>query len=159
MNRIKRVGIAFAMAVLGVFGLSLYANESGKMGKDMAKETPAAQCARMGGPMGPMGGPMVGHGGGCGHGGKCGHGASQSMVATTDGGVVVLCGNHLIKFDKNLKQVADVELKCACCAKKGEAGAMGDPEQCPWHGKTMKDGAGKTQDKATSGDKAAPAKK
>jgi hypothetical protein len=155
MNRIKRVGIAFALAILSVFGLSLYANESGKMSKDMAKDMPAAQCARMGGSMGgPMGGPM------CGHGGKCGHGgASQSLVATTDGGVVVLCGNHLIKFDKNLKQISDVELKCSCCPKMGMVDGKGAPEQCPWHSKDMKKSSEKKdQNKASDGGKAAPAK-
>ena len=34
----------------------------------------------------------------------------SQMVATTDGGVVVKMGNKLLKYDKNLKLVKEVEL-------------------------------------------------
>lgn len=36
----------------------------------------------------------------------------KSMVATSDGGVVVLSGNTLTKYDKNLNVVKEIELKC-----------------------------------------------
>ena len=35
----------------------------------------------------------------------------KSIVATTDGGVVVLAGNKLIKFDKDLNVLKEVEIK------------------------------------------------
>lgn len=37
--------------------------------------------------------------------------AGRVMVATRDGGVVVLAGEKLMKFDKNLKLVKEVEVK------------------------------------------------
>jgi hypothetical protein len=36
---------------------------------------------------------------------------SSSLVATTDGGVVVMMGNKLIKYDKDLNLVKEVEIK------------------------------------------------
>jgi hypothetical protein len=44
------------------------------------------------------------------HGFKMGGMMGRELVATTDGGVVVLMGKDLIKFDKNLKEVAKAEL-------------------------------------------------
>jgi hypothetical protein len=48
----------------------------------------------------------------------CGMGSMQSMmgmmsniVATSDGGVVVMIGNKLYKYDKNLKLVKETEIK------------------------------------------------
>lgn len=35
----------------------------------------------------------------------------KTLVATSDGGVVVLIGNKLIKYDKNLNLVKEVEIK------------------------------------------------
>lgn len=37
--------------------------------------------------------------------------AEKSMVATADGGVIVLVGNKLIKYDKDLNVVKEVEIK------------------------------------------------
>lgn len=50
-----------------------------------------------GGAMGKMGGPMAG--------------AHPSVVATNDGGVIVLMGSKLAKYDNNLNLVKEVELK------------------------------------------------
>jgi len=36
---------------------------------------------------------------------------SKQIVATTDGGVVVLAGNKIMKFDKNLNLVKEAEIK------------------------------------------------
>ncbi len=47
----------------------------------------------------------------------CNH-EKSSLVATSDGGVVILCGNRLMKFDKNLKKVSEIEL---ACGKEDEA--------------------------------------
>jgi len=35
----------------------------------------------------------------------------KEMIATEDGGVVVLVGNKLIKYDKNLNVVKEAEIK------------------------------------------------
>lgn len=35
----------------------------------------------------------------------------KSMIATSDGGVVILVGNKLMKYDKNLNLVKEVEIK------------------------------------------------
>ena len=51
------------------------------------------------------------------------------MVATDEGGVIVLAGNKLMKYDADLNLVKDVELKMPM-------GPMGD-KQCPMMGKTM----------------------
>lgn len=36
----------------------------------------------------------------------------KSVVATNDGGVVILAGNKLMKYDKNLELKKEVEIKC-----------------------------------------------
>lgn len=57
--------------------------------------------------------------------GKC------SMVATTDGGVVVMCCNKLLKYDKNLELKKEVEMKTDKeCAMKGMGEGM-MMKQCP----------------------------
>jgi hypothetical protein len=38
----------------------------------------------------------------------------KEMVASSDGGVIVLSGNKLLKYDKNLKLVKEVEIKSEC---------------------------------------------
>ena len=35
----------------------------------------------------------------------------KNVVATSDGGIVIVAGNNLTKYDKNLKLVKEVELK------------------------------------------------
>jgi len=35
----------------------------------------------------------------------------KSMIATADGGVIILIGNKLMKYDKNLNLVKEVEIK------------------------------------------------
>jgi len=42
----------------------------------------------------------------------------SSMVASNDGGVIVLLGNKLYKYDKNLNLVKEVELKVDMCMMK-----------------------------------------
>ncbi len=49
------------------------------------------------------------------------------MVATSDGGVVILTGKKLVKYDKDLNLVKEVEIKSDCgCAKDDDMGMMGD---------------------------------
>jgi hypothetical protein len=55
----------------------------------------------------------------------------RKVVATSDGGVVVVEGNQMTKYDRNLKMVKEVELpvmekgemkhKCSGCSMKEEA--------------------------------------
>jgi hypothetical protein len=55
---------------------------------------------------------------GMGHG--CAMMKGKSLVATADGGVVVMCCNKLLKYDKNLVLVKEVEIKIVkeCMQKK-----------------------------------------
>ena len=104
-----------------------------------------------GGPMGEMKGPMMDKGmmgkGMMGDGmmgkmrGMMMHGMMKvSMVATPDGGVIVLSGHTLTKYDKNLNVVKEVELKCC----EGM-------EKCPMMGKGMKDDGDDDEDDASQG--------
>ena len=70
----------------------------------------AADAPQAGGPM--MGGGMMGSGKGDGM-GSMGTmmGMMNSLVATSDGGVVVMIGNKLYKYDKNLNLVKEAEIK------------------------------------------------
>lgn len=53
----------------------------------------------------------------------------KSVVATSDGGVVIVAGNKIIKYDKNLKLVKEVEIDAGMgMARKGMKGMMKD---CP----------------------------
>ncbi len=65
---------------------------------------------------------------------KCGPmmGKAQ-MVATDEGGVIVLAGNKLMKYDADLNLVKEAEVKIPM-------GPMGD-KQCPMMGKMMDQGA------------------
>jgi len=51
----------------------------------------------------------------------------KSMVSSNDGGVIVLIGNTLYKYDKNLKLIKQVDLSCCM--------GMGDKKMCPMMGK------------------------
>jgi len=68
--------------------------------------------------MGKMGCPMMG---------------KAQMVATDEGGVIVLAGNKLLKYDADLNLVKEVEVKMPM-------GPMGG-KQCPMMGKMMEKGA------------------
>lgn len=56
------------------------------------------------------------------------HDMKPSMVSSSDGGVIVMSGNHLTKYDKNLNVVKEVEIKggmkgmCPMCEKKMKMG-------------------------------------
>jgi hypothetical protein len=98
-----------------------------------------ADKAKMSGMMGEMGGDMKcekrgekpeGFGP---HGFCPPMGKHENLVATTDGGVVVLRGHELLKFDKNLKLTKQVDIEAECCAKK-EGAATSGMEMCPRHG-------------------------
>ena len=52
-----------------------------------------------------------------------------SMVATSDGGVVVMIGTQLTKYDKNLKEVAKVQVEMDVAAMQAQMKTM--MKDCP----------------------------
>ncbi len=110
--RILASALALAFVSAGV-ALAEHEPGHGKMGGEIAHGKKGPDC-------GPMG--MGGHGG-------------STLVATTDGGVVVRCGNELLKYDKNLKLVKSVEIECAKCCKKDSAMSGDDMGMCHKPGK------------------------
>ena len=85
----KSIAVITVVTVLTVSGLA-FAQMNGK-GKDMMEEK--------GGMMGMMGGKMMG---------MCPMMQSmmqKSVVATSDGGIVVVTGNKITKYDKDLNVV------------------------------------------------------
>ena len=72
----------------------------------------------------PVGMPMPGMDKKC-----CPPMGKVQMVATDEGGVIVLAGNKLMKYDADLNLVKEVELKMPM-------GPMGE-KQCPMMGKMM----------------------
>lgn len=111
--RIFAVALTMAIAATSL-AFAEHDHGPGKMGEDMAMGMKHHGC-------GPMG--MGGHGG-------------SNLVATSDGGVVVRCGNELLKYDKNLKLVKSVEIECAKCCKKDSASAEGEMGMCHKPGKS-----------------------
>lgn len=61
----------------------------------------------------------------------------MKVIATSDGGVVVVNGGTLTKYDRNLNLIKQVELKgCKTCVYKKEGAKKGG---CPMMGKGMMD--------------------
>jgi hypothetical protein len=63
----------------------------------------------------------------------------QAVVATEDGGIVVMAGNKLMKFDKNLNLVKEVEIKIDIEGMRKQMKEM--MEKCPWYQKKMQEGS------------------
>src|SRR3989338_11450246 len=83
---------------------------------------------------------------------------SSSMVASNDGGVIVLSGNKLYKYDKNLNLVKEAEIKTEMGCMGGMRGGMGMggmKKMCPMCAK-MK-GKDDTIDEAAEGEADQPA--
>jgi len=59
----------------------------------------------------------------------------KEMVATPDGGVIVMAGNKLLKYDKNLDLVKEVEIKMDFEGMKKTMEKM--KEECPMHKEMM----------------------
>lgn len=51
-------------------------------------------------------------------------GMEKSVVATSDGGIVVLAGNHLAKYDKDLNLVRELDMKVDMEAMQKEMAGM-----------------------------------
>ncbi len=120
-----------AVLVLTVSGLAVAQMDKGK------------EMMGMGGGMmgkGMMDGKMMGMMGMCSM-------MHPTIVATSDGGVVILIGNKLTKYDKNLNVVKEVEIKM-------DMEGMG--KMCPMMGKGMMGGEGMADDSSkTDAEKAA----
>lgn len=72
----------------------------------------------------------------------------KSVVATSDGGIVVVMGNKLTKYDKDLNVVKEVELKMDMEAMKKNMDDM--MKMCPMMGKGMKEGMSEKDDDEAS---------
>ena len=68
----------------------------------------------------------------------------RSVVATSDGGVVIVTGNKLTKYDKDLNVVKEVELKMDMEGMQKMMDNM--KSMCPMMGKGMKEGMSKKDD-------------
>ena len=109
-----------AVAVVIIVGTSGLARaQMNDKGKEMMGDK-AGMMDEKGGMMGMMGKGMMGDKDGMMSGKMMGmmgmHGMmmkmmEKTMVATSDGGVIVLAGNKLTKYDKDLNVVKEVELK------------------------------------------------
>ncbi|MBI3618268.1 MAG: hypothetical protein HY210_08675 [Candidatus Omnitrophica bacterium] len=84
------------------------------------------------------------------------HGMTRSpvMAASNDGGVIVLTGNKLYKYDKNLNLVKEAEIKME--GDGGMMGGMGGMKKTCCQGKKMT-GQGDTADEAAEGEAVQPA--
>lgn len=80
---------------------------------------------------------------------------TRSVVATSDGGVVVVMGNKLTKYDKNLNVVKEVELKMDLEGMQKMMESM--KGMCPMMGKGMAADADDTGTKTDSADPASEA--
>lgn len=61
------------------------------------------------------------------------------MVATKDGGIIVMMGNKLLKYDKDLNLKKEVEIKIDM--EKVQKMMMRWQEECPMYKKMMEEGA------------------
>ena len=69
---------------------------------------------------------------------NCSMAEKAQMVATDEGGVFVLAGNKLMKYDADLNMVKEIEIKMPA--------SMGG-KQCPMMGKPADQGAASSQEK------------
>jgi hypothetical protein len=108
----KVMVIALLVALPLVFSALAFAEEPGMPGSIMQEEkAPAKECqGKM--KMGEKGMMKCCKGReGCCMQGMMGSMMSKQIIATTDGGIVVLAGNKITKFDKDLNLVKEAEIK------------------------------------------------
>ena len=120
--------------ILTVVALSLLVSVPAFAEEVQTKKEMPSQAYRPSGPEAgmsmekPAGMPMTGMGKMC-----CPMMGKAQMVATDEGGVIVLAGNKLMKYDADLNLVKEAELKMPM-------GPMGG-KQCPMMGKMAKQDA------------------
>jgi hypothetical protein len=112
--------------VLAVLVLSLWVPALALAEKDQKEKMPGMSERPMGMPMFGMGAKM----------------AKAQMVATDEGGEIVLAGNKLMKYDADLNLVKEVELK----VEMPGMGMMGG-KQCPMMGQGSAAAAAESQGK------------
>ncbi len=123
----KSIAVFTAVVILTVSGLAL------AQMNDKSKEIKADKTDMMGSK-----GGMMGMMGGKGMMGRMQHGMmmkmmGKSVVATSDGGIVIVSANKMSKYDKDLNLVKEVELKTDMgCTRKMMAGMMAN---CPMMGR------------------------
>lgn len=132
MKRARMMILGVAVAAGLCLGVSSFAWEM--KGKDKAAEEQETKGNKMcktcdKGAMGETGGRMMGET------------AERKVVATSDGGIVILTGNTIIKYDKDLNLVKEAEIKGASeSMHKAGMGKMNGMKGCPMmKGGMMKD--------------------
>lgn len=121
--------VLMGMFVCALMNSSLYAEEMKDMGMMDAKKGDGK--GMMGGKM--MGMPMM-----------MKMMMEKTVVATTDGGIVVVAGNKITKYDKDLNVVKEVETKMDMAAMEKDMKEM--MAQCPMMKKMEGRAADKTED-------------
>ena len=81
---------------------------------------------------------------------------SSTMVVSNDGGVIVLTGSKLYKYDKNLNLIKEAEIKTEMGGMGGMMGGMGGMKKMCCQGKKMM-GQDDTADEAAEGEADRPA--
>jgi len=142
----KTIKVLFLAAAVLFFGTVLVSAALAEQMSDMPGNAMAGSAA-MPGPMGKMGSAGPGAMGKMGMMGPMMQGMMQkTVVATTDGGVIVAAGNKLMKYDKDLNLVKEVEIKIDMAAMKEHMQKM--QENCPMMQGMGGDNAG-AEDKAS----------
>ncbi|MDD4894605.1 MAG: hypothetical protein PHW54_04745 [Candidatus Omnitrophica bacterium] len=88
----------FAVIVLACSSIVVFAQEPAEEKKEPAAQEKTAAKEALQERMGTMAMQMMGS-------------MQRQMVATSDGGVIVLAGEKLVKYDKDLNLVKEVEIK------------------------------------------------
>ena len=157
MKKVKVLTLG-AVLLLSVFFVSIVTAEEMKSQMDMKQGNMMDKSDTMdkggmtgGGMMkgdmmgkGMMGGKMMGMMGNMEMHGMMMRMMEKSVVATSDGGVIVVMGNKMTKYDKDLNVVKEVEMKMDMDAMKKNMDDM--MKMCPMMGKGMKDGMSKKDD-------------
>ena len=129
----KGIAVITAVIVIGMSGLALAQMNDKGSGMMMDKGDKGGMMGK-GGMMMGMHGMMM----------KMGEMMNKIAVATSDGGIVVIAGDKMTKYDKDLSVVKEVELKSNMEAmQKMMSGMMA---KCPMMGKGMMGGMGKDKD-------------
>ena len=111
--------VACTLTLCFAQGAGMRSGTMGEQGMMMGKEKMMGMC--------PMHGMMMGSM------------MAKSMVATGDGGIVVMAGSKLIKYDKDLNLLKEVEVKMDMEGMQKKMSQM--MEQCPMC-KNMMQGGG-----------------
>jgi hypothetical protein len=129
--------VVMAGILVGFIAYAVFAQEKEKMGEGMMippKAQGQMMCPMSGCPMGMM---------------MCMSMMSQSLVATEDGGVVLLAGCKLIKYDGTLNKVKEVQLEMDVEAMKTKMQKMMKACGCPWCQQMLKKSESMTPMKST----------